>query len=255
VTEDEKKLGELLAPLVREGRPPVPTDHPTPEELAAYHANELTPEEDERIREHLVVCRECSNLVLGLQALLDAAYEEPSNVADLKQVAVRNALREKVFVQPAATQAPVRTEPRRRRSALWPAWGLAALLAVAISGALVYRALLPDTPPAETQITTLDPIGSFRSGVPGIEIETVPRSNEIVLRVDGLSYSEYVAEIRQGGREVETLTGLREDEPLNVPLGALGSSLEPGDYEIFLFGLQEGRRKEAGSYQVRFVDS
>lgn len=253
MTDDEKKLGELLAPLVREGRQPVPVDHPTPEELAAYHANELSPEEDERIQEHLVACRDCSNLVLGLQAFLDAADQEPSNVTDLAQVAARAALREKVLVQPVAIQAPVRIEPRRRHPALRSALGIAALLAITVSGVLMYRSWSPDIPQAETEVTTLDPLGSFRSGGP--DADTVPRSREIVLRVDGRSYPEYRAEIRKEGQAVRTLSGLREDEPLNVPLGAPGSSLEPGTYEIVLFGLQGDRREEAGTYRVRFEDS
>lgn len=254
MTDDDKDLEDLFAPLRETARDPA--DHPTPEELEAYHAKELSPEEEERIREHLVACRECADLVLDLQAFSVAARKPDAGVVDFEQAAAWRDLREKLPFRPEPIVEPAAPEPRRRRSALRPAWGIAALLAVAISGGLVYRAWWPDTPPAEIQITTLDPIGSFRSGEPEIEIETVPRSNEIVLRVDGTtSYPQYMAEIRQGRRKVETLTDLREDEPLNVPLGALGSSLDPGEYEIVLFGLQGDHRKEAGTYRVRFEDS
>jgi hypothetical protein len=41
--------------------------HPTAERLAAYFANELTPAEDERIREHFVHCRDCPELLLDLK--------------------------------------------------------------------------------------------------------------------------------------------------------------------------------------------
>jgi hypothetical protein len=249
VTDDDKDLEELFAPLRESARNPV--DHPTPEELEAYHAKELSPEEEERIREHLVACRECADLMLDLQSLYAAANQPETGVADFEQATAWRDLREKLPFRPEPIVEPAAPEPRRR-AALRPAWGLAALLAIVILGGLVYRTWWPGTPRGEAQVTTLDPSGSFRSGEPGIEIETVPRSNEIVLRVDGPSYPGYVAEIRQGGREVKTLTGLREDEPLNVPLGALGSSLEPGEYEIVLFSLQGDHRKKAGTYQVRF---
>jgi hypothetical protein len=42
-------------------------EHPTAEMLAAYCADELTPEEDEKIREHFVGCRDCPELLLDLK--------------------------------------------------------------------------------------------------------------------------------------------------------------------------------------------
>lgn len=251
MTDDDKDLDELFAPLRETARHPA--DHPAPEELEAYYAKELSPEEEERIREHLVACRECADLVLDLQAFSVAARKPDTGVVDFEQAAAWRDLREKLPFRPETVEERVKAEPKRRRSALRPVWGIAALLAVAISGGLMYRAWAPDTSGAETEITTLDPVGSFRSGEP--DVDTVPRSRGLVLRVDEGSYSEYVAEIRQRGREVETLTGLREDEPLNVPLGSPGSSLEPGEYEIVLFGLQGDRLQEIGTYRVRFEDS
>ena len=75
-----------------------------------------------------------------------------------------------------------------------------------------------------------------------------------MLRVAGRPYPEYRVEIRQGDKALKTLSGLHEDEPLNVPLKKPGSSLEPGDYEIVLFGVVQGRPEEADTYRVRFVD-
>ena len=41
-------------------------NHPAPDELVAYRAGDLTPEEDDRIKEHLTQCRDCARLLLDL---------------------------------------------------------------------------------------------------------------------------------------------------------------------------------------------
>lgn len=41
-------------------------DHPTLEELAAYHGDRLGPDEELEVQEHLVRCRECARVVLEL---------------------------------------------------------------------------------------------------------------------------------------------------------------------------------------------
>ena len=49
--------------------------HPTPEQLADYHAEKLSAEEEERIQEHLALCPECAELFLDL---VDFASPEPA---------------------------------------------------------------------------------------------------------------------------------------------------------------------------------
>ena len=49
--------------------------HPTPEQLADYHAEKLSAEEEERIQEHLALCPECAELFLDL---VDFAGPEPA---------------------------------------------------------------------------------------------------------------------------------------------------------------------------------
>src|SRR4029079_264538 len=48
--------------------------HPEPEILAAYHAGELTADEERRLQDHLLSCRECSDLLLDLAGLADPGF-------------------------------------------------------------------------------------------------------------------------------------------------------------------------------------
>lgn len=53
--------------LLRRLRGALRGEHPTAEMLAAYCAGELTREEDEKLREHLVGCPDCPDLLLDLK--------------------------------------------------------------------------------------------------------------------------------------------------------------------------------------------
>ena len=69
-TLDPEKLFDFL---VEEGsHRQDPEDHPSPETLTAYQANELSPEEDERIQGHLAACRHCTEMLLELEEFLAA---------------------------------------------------------------------------------------------------------------------------------------------------------------------------------------
>ncbi len=59
--------------------------HITPERLIAYHQGELSSEDERRIQDHLVVCRECTALLLDLEAFpaLDQRGARPLSDADV----------------------------------------------------------------------------------------------------------------------------------------------------------------------------
>ncbi|MEA2692809.1 MAG: hypothetical protein QOJ16_2196 [Acidobacteriota bacterium] len=56
-----------------------PGRHPSPELLAAYERDELSPREDQEVRDHLLSCRECVSLVLPFSGIYDPVTEEISD--------------------------------------------------------------------------------------------------------------------------------------------------------------------------------
>jgi len=71
---------------------PEPMDHPTPDQWIAYHRGELAAEEEERLQEHLVRCRDCFDLAAAA-AELAAPDEEPGAGDEVDSAALWRLLR------------------------------------------------------------------------------------------------------------------------------------------------------------------
>lgn len=79
--------------------------HPGPDELVAYHADELEEEEAKRLQDHLVLCPECARLLLELDAFTaDAAVAPRSKVVP---IAPYRAARRRRWIAAAAAVAAV----------------------------------------------------------------------------------------------------------------------------------------------------
>ena len=105
MSDEIEDLDEMLGFLGEDGRQRRdPEEHPSPEELSAYQANELTPEEDERIQDHLAVCEHCTELLLDLEEFLKPAAVAAEPAADFEAAADWKRLRDHL---PQPAQADV----------------------------------------------------------------------------------------------------------------------------------------------------
>jgi hypothetical protein len=77
VSEERNKLKAVLRAMA-ERREHNLEAHATPDELMAFHRGDLSGEEKERLREHLVWCRECLDLLLEAAAWVESDREETS---------------------------------------------------------------------------------------------------------------------------------------------------------------------------------
>lgn len=95
MSDETQDLDEMLGFLAEDGRQRRdPEEHPSPEKLSAYRANELTPEEDERIQDHLAVCQHCTELLLDLEEFLKPPAMAAAPAADFEAAADWRRLRE-----------------------------------------------------------------------------------------------------------------------------------------------------------------
>jgi hypothetical protein len=135
----EESLRELTARrLAAQG-------HPSPEDLAAYRAGDLGTEQHERIKDHLAICEDCSQLVLDLADFEQFEPGQNLTPADAQAEVSWQRLRDRLkdegelddsrVTDPAPILAP---HPSRRRVPIWqrPAipWALAAGLALCVVG-------------------------------------------------------------------------------------------------------------------------
>jgi hypothetical protein len=67
--------------------------HPDAEKLSAYHADELSPEEDDAIQEHVAGCRLCAERLLELERYLEPAERKDEGVEDFATAAEWRRLR------------------------------------------------------------------------------------------------------------------------------------------------------------------
>lgn len=247
--------------------------HPTPGDLAAYHAGRLTEERSGQIKDHLVACEDCTLLYDSLiefeqyRPEPDASGADPSDAAWLR---MRERLREEERAE-APASAPAQEEPRtapvvplqRRRVPMWQrpavAWAVAAGLALCVVG-LGIRSMTPPEPPAEQS-----EIG-FRDYVPlrllsakrgnGEEEKTVVTIDPDVEAVDfeipltdPSPEATYEAALFRSEQEEPLWTRTKQESGEYLVVGVRRSVLVPGSYRFEVRKVQgNGDRTQVDSY-------
>jgi hypothetical protein len=266
----EESLRELAARrLAAEG-------HPTPEDLATYHAGELASDPHERIKDHLAICEDCSRLLLDL-----AEFErfEPAREgiapADAHAEASWQRLRERLREEGGGRDETGREEeasedeavpilkpfPSRRRVPVWrqPAlpWALAAGLALCVVGLGLRMGSLGrqleelSRPHVVRAVALSSEEESTRGGNEGPLVRTGERvAYDLLLSSDpeAPTYSLYSVEIVPAAGDAESIPVGRmpaEDGFLRVVLPA---APEPGHYSFQVSGAQGETETPVGRY-------
>jgi hypothetical protein len=260
VNDDTADVDRLFARLSGEGLHRDPDDHPVPEKLSAYLANELSPEEDNEIQEHLAHCTLCTELLLDLQRFLDPPAEDlpREGVADFETAAGWRELRGRMGEgAEAVSEAP---RPRRAAS-LKIAYSLVAALALTVVGLWVYVVKLHGdlkAPRAGNHILlasaqtrgTAEPVESIRLHEPPNDFSVT------LVKPPEIDFPEYVAEIsrekaaRETGAQVLPARGLHYQEGEGVTILLSKDDFKPGIYKIVLSGLRGGQSSSVATYRL-----
>jgi Putative zinc-finger len=231
--------------------------HLDPEEIAAYHAGELPPEEERRVQDHLVACRECADLLLDLEGLGDPSFgadaDLPPNAAEAVWAGVREQIRrdEPAKVLPMTTR---RVNPPR----MWQA--LAATLLIATAGLSVYVVSLRRTvdelsrPQLNAPVLDLYPEGRVGRGAATGAPEVPPEARlftVILSPADRGSWADYEAEISNAEGVVWRARGLRRNAFGSFSLTLSRRALSTGEHRIRLFGLAGEERELIGEYVLQ----
>ncbi len=242
MSEDDQKppLDAALRHLAEQQRRSL-TSHPTPQELAAYHAGELPPEAEVKILDHLAICRECSDLLLDLSGFAD--LKPPEGVPELTDAQVEEdwqALRARMSAperKPAeVVPFPPTGMPRqeRRYSQLLPI--AASLLATVLAFLLGFYMGAPRLQPSVPQEIYLETTRGEEGGV----AQSISHQRDAVVFVRTLGdLPSYRLEIRLGDNVL--WSGTAKGPATSVPIDIPGHSLEPGSYKIRLYGSEDSQ--------------
>lgn len=237
--------------------------HPDAETLAAYPARELPEEDEQRVQDHLLVCRECAALLLDLEGLGDPDFGHDVEIPTGTEEALWERLRQEIREEPAPPAAVVQFPPRRR--GVPPPWtsALAAALLVAVIGLSTWVAALRRTvdelsrPEVNAPVLDLVPLGIGQrdeAAAPDAEVPASARMFTLILsparRGDFRDHEVEIAPA--GGAVVWQARGLRPNDygsfSLTVPRRALGT----GEQRIRLFGIANGGERELlGEYALQ----
>jgi len=225
-----------------------PEDHPSPEKLAAYFENELSPTEDDAIQEHLATCDLCAQALLDLKKFLKTPAEPiRPGVADLEVASEWRDLRKRIEEDRKRGQEPV-SAPAPRPGFLGSvktAYSLAAVFAAAALGLSLYAYSLRQ----ELRAFDRNPHIIFLTSATVRSADNKAKTLELppgelgrILLTLGLpkgkSDPEYRVEIqRTGGGPIFEERGLKPQEG-EIRFLVSPELFESGRYEIKLWGTQ-----------------
>lgn len=265
VSEQKPPLAAALRHLAERERRSL-TEHPTAPELASYHAGELPPEAEARLREHLALCRNCTDLLLDLAGFAD--LKPPQGVPELTDEEVEQdwqALRERMREEPAEEKRPAEVVPIRpvgppKRERDYPLWMPIAASLLAVLGfafglyqnsrvAVLEKQLDEQRQPwSASWVPLLD--AKVRSAEEE-EVRQVTSSKGAVLSLYSEAeeiYPAYEAEI-VGRAKVKLAPPDEVDRAVSLIIPP--DYLKPGSYQILLYGMKDDRRVELGRYQIQ----
>ena len=258
MTDPEAELKTVVAGLAA-GK----GSHPSEDDIAAYHAGTLPPDEAALLQDHLVACPECTNLLLSLEDFTREA--EPAPAAEI--AAAWEGLRARLPVRhspPAPSlPGPRRSRPSSRRASPWLS-ALAASLLVAVVG-LSFR--IPSLMRAEEELSKPQinaPLeDAFASPLRGLPEETVvklaPEDQRFALvlhAMDQQTFPDFGVEItRADGAAVWQGRGLRRDPDGSFVLTLSRRFTPPGEYRVRLWGIDGPKRELLGEYDVRIEET
>jgi hypothetical protein len=266
LSEDDEKppLDAALRHLAEQQRRSL-TSHPTPQELAAYHAGELPPEAEARILDHLAICRECSDLLLDLSGFAD--LKPPEGVPELTDEQVEQdwqALRARMRggeerKERTAEVVPIRpTGPAPRPERTYSPWLPVAASLLAVIGlsfglyqsqrvGSLERRVDELSQPWSPESIFLDST-TQRSGGEQKEKAISSRAGALLtLYSEADDYTAYEAVID----DRLTIKAAPREEDQGIVLLIPPGSLQLGPHTIVLYGIDGDLRNEVARYPIR----
>jgi Putative zinc-finger len=260
---DDRDLNQLLGRLAEDGRGrPDPAEHPSDGTLSFYHARKLSPEEEDRVRNHLVECKRCRDLLLEYAEFMedDEEEEQPAGVADFGAAADWQRLRGVVTAAEETKRVDRAYEtgtPRSFFRSLKTAYSIAAVLALAVVGLSIYVANLgrqeatPEASVSEISLRSDNRAELEQVVLPPGEDRKIPFS---LSAPDSKPYPRYVLKAFDAAdREVRSWEDLEADEAEEFHFTLDSRVFAPGINTLRILGIDGEKTVLIGEYQFNLV--
>ncbi len=213
---------------------PPPATHPDLDRWFAYHAGELASDDEAELQGHLVDCRDCTSLVLDLDAF-SAPADAPATVSDIEKAAAWRALRPRLATRRWTVPATLAA------SFMIAALGLGLWTATRETRELRQMVAELSRPQANAPVHDLFPDAVQRGGTsagPVLEVPAGTDSFTLILNlVEVPEYATYRVQIVDSQGQPALAIANLEMDPLGLfTLGLSRRSLPAGNYHIQLFG-------------------
>jgi len=226
VAETSSNFRDTLVELIATS--PEPMDHPTPDHWIAYHRGALSAEEEARLQEHLVRCRDCFDLAEGAAAFAQPD-EEPNASQEVETAALWRLLRPQLDPPPQNVRE-IAAGPRRPALRFRLPMLLAASFFVALVGMTAWNLSLR-APQPNASIVDI-PAGERDPGRRDLTLSTGPQM--LVLHpAEQLPVYRLVIRDAASGKELSSNDGLKLDQDLALTL-YLPGGFRPGRYRMEL---------------------
>jgi len=262
-------LQAAVAELVAE-TPPEPASHLTADELIAYHTGKLSPAEQARMEDHLVLVPEDASLLLDLAELTAGELGHERPVSEFEQAAAWRDLRSRVAPRDDAPPrpGPVIAFPRKRagiRAAPSLSWlhAVAASLLLCVLGlsgwVFTLRQTVTDISRPQLNAPVENLYASASRGEDDVTVMTLGPDDRLFTLVLNPAWrdltaepDEYQAEIvRSDGEPVWSGRGLRPNVYGSLSLILSRRLVADGDYRIRLYGAGEPRGEPVAEFALR----
>ncbi|HEV7505157.1 MAG TPA: zf-HC2 domain-containing protein [Thermoanaerobaculia bacterium] len=238
--------------------------HLTEDEIAAYHAGTLPPDQEARAQDHLLACPACTDLLLGLEELAGEGEAVPSGEVAAAWQQMRALLPLPAKEPAAVLPAPLPFPAARRAEA--PRWfgALAATLLVAVVGLSLYAASLRRTvnelgrPQTNVPIGDLfpEPLRGDKDKIETLTLTLAPDVRVFLLVINPTvprMFPRYEMEIARTGGAVVWRGNLTRNDLGSFSLVLPRALVGEGEYQLHLWGEAEKRREVLGEYGLRIV--
>lgn len=251
------------------GAPPRDTpalaEHPSLDEVIAYHEGNLAEAEASRLQDHLLACPECTNRLLDLEAFAAVEPPAPGQPADFEVESFKRMLRQRNRQDRWRTFATVAASLLVASLAVstWQAIGPSSTAdAITPGSGDEAPAAAPAAPAVFSQVRILDVgLGASRSiGSAAPVVAAQPKESLVLLVIHPMTQERqlprYWVELSSPEQVIVFGGFLEIDSAHTLNLGLPAGLLGPGRYEARLYGPDGERREliESHAFEVRVGD-